>query len=231
MQIGAAVPLAIIASLTTTSAVAQPQGDRLARAFRAATGSTTLVLKERDGGETATTVPLRIVDTPSGPVLLTKREIADGCHACLGAIGVYYLRETGGRFAVRGRWPAAIPGWGWGAAPRWSVTNRFTANPAIYAEGGFTGQGITCTGATITELAADKPIQSDVVRTGLSNAGTAPESRLGGNALVDLKGRIAAIRKDHSFEVRVTGTGRFVEHYVKRGGKFVLVEPESRLSC
>lgn len=231
MVIRAAASLVMLVTLSAASVSAQAQGDRLARAFRAATGAKTVILKERNGPETITTVPLRIVDTPSGPVLLTKREIADGCHGCPGAIGIYYLSEARGRFSVRGRWPTAISGWGWGRAPGWATTTRFTANPAIYAEGAFTGQGITCSGATITELAPERPVQSDVIRTGLSNAGTSAGDRMGGSDLINLKGRIAAVRKDHSFEVRVTGTGLFAEHYVKRGGKFVRVEAESQLSC
>jgi len=176
-----------------------------------------------------TTVPLRIVDASFGPVLLTKRQIKDGCHACVGAIGIYYLKETGRGFVVKRRWPTAIEGWGWGLAPNWSLTDRFTENPAIYSGGGYTGQGLTCMSATITELAPGGPVESVVVRTGLSNVGMlTPDST---EKRVELGGRIAAVQKDRSFEVRVTGTDRFTEHYVKRGGKFVFANGESRLGC
>ena len=47
--------------------------------------------------------------------LLTERKIEDGCHACPGYIGVYYLSEDSGKVRVVGRWPKAVSGWGSGA--------------------------------------------------------------------------------------------------------------------
>ena len=87
----------------------------------------------------------------------------------MGAIGVYYLRGAAGRVTVIGRYPDAVKGWGYGAIPTdWRVTDRFTADPAILASGGYTGQGIIESSATLTELRPDGPVTSDVINTGFS---------------------------------------------------------------
>lgn len=173
------------------------------------------------GGDIITTKPLRITQLPFGPVLLTKREIKDGCHACTGAIGVYYLKEQDDTTTVTGSWPKAVEGWGWGwgAAPaEWSLTDKFTALPSIYATGGFMGQGIIEESATLTELRPDGPVTSDVIVTGFSDEGAIVDNE---RAPCVVKGRIANIYKDRSFDVIVTGSVRAVDHYVKRKGKFI----------
>jgi hypothetical protein len=103
-------------------------------------------------GEEITTSPLQILDLPFGPVLLTKREIKDGSHASTGLIGAYYLEQHGRQFVVKARYPEALEGWGWGAAPDFSITDKFTRYPAIYSEGGGGGQGYFCSGSSLVEL-------------------------------------------------------------------------------
>jgi len=196
---------------------------RLADAFEAATGKRA-TFEAREGDDVVTTTPLRIVDLPFGPALLTKREIKDGCHACTGAIGVYYLNEANGKTTVTGRWPKAVEGWGWGAAPDdWSLTSDYTANPAIYASGGFTGQGITESSATLTELRPEGPITSDVIGTGFSNGGAVTDDG-DGPAPCEVTGRIANIQRDQSFDVVISGSVTGVDHYVKKGGRFVATD-------
>lgn len=139
-------------SSAVVDAPARSTAERLADAFEAATGRRTSFV-QTEAGEQITTKPVRIIELPFGAALLTKRELKDGCHACTGAIGVYYLKEEGGNTEVVGRWPKAVEGWGWGAAPtEWYLTSKFTAYPAIYASGGFMGQGVIMESATITEL-------------------------------------------------------------------------------
>jgi hypothetical protein len=192
--------------------------DRLADAFEAATGHRSAFSK-REGGDVVSTKPIRIIELSFGPALLTKREIKDGCHACTGAIGVYYLKEEGGRTTVTGRWPNAVEGWGWGAAPaEWHITEKFTAYPSIYASGGFMGQGVVMESSTLTELRPEGPTTSDLIGTGFSDEG----------AIVDdertpciVEGKISNIRRDRSFDVIVRGSVKGVDHYVKRNGKFV----------
>jgi hypothetical protein len=119
---------------------------------------------------------------------------------------------------VTGRWPKAVEGWDWGDPPStWELTDRFTTYPAIYATGDFMAQGIITQGATITELHPNGPVTSDLIGISYDDEGNRPES--GWTCVV--KGRIANIRKDRSFDVLVTGSARAVDHYVKRRGRFV----------
>jgi hypothetical protein len=195
--------------------------ERIAQAFEAATGHRKPFVQTVKG-EAFTNTPIKIVDLPFGPALIVKREIKDGCHACTGYLGVYYLREDPGQTVITASFPDAISGWGWGAAPvEWQITDRFTANPAIYASGGYTGQGITMSGAAITELRPDGPRTSDVIGTGYSDAGaiTDEDPRPG----CDIDGKISNVVKDRSFDVVVTGTINGKDRYVKRNGKFVAI--------
>lgn len=190
------------------------------------------VVKTSD--ETKITKPIRLMRLAFGPVLLTTTEIKDGCHACVGAVGVFYLSEENGAFKVVKRWPKAVQGWGWGAPPTdWNVTEKFTAYPAIFAEGGFTGQGITCSSASITELRPDGPRQSDLILTGYTNEGAVLEDGTtgGGEPLRSLEGKIVNIMKAKSFEVKVSGTENFSERYTFRGGKYGLASGQSQLEC
>lgn len=191
---------------------------RLADAFEAATGHRTAFTKT-EAGDVIITKPLRIVELPFGPALLTKQEIKDGCHACTGAIGVFYLKEEGGTTSVTGRWPKAVEGWGWGAAPtEWYLTDKFTTYPAVYASGGFMGQGVIEESATITELRPQGPVTSDVVGTGFSDEGAIVDNE---RPACIVKGMIANVHKDVSFDVIVSGSIHGRDRYIKRSGRFV----------
>jgi hypothetical protein len=189
---------------------------RLADAFEAATGHRT-PFSTHSKMDDVRTIPLRIIQLPFGPVLLTEDTNTDG-HADVGAIGVYYLKEARGKFQVTGRWPRAVEGWDWGAPPDWRLTHRFTAYPAIYAWGDYMGQGIILKSATLTELRPDGPATSDLIGTGYDDDGHVEE----GHRTCVVNGKIANIRRDISFEVLVTGSVSAVERYVKRNGRFVV---------
>lgn len=180
---------------TTAPAVtSQTPAERLTQAFEAATGHRR-PFNQTVKGEEYSVSPIKIVALPFGPALLVKREIEDGCHACVGFLGVYYLREDQGQSIVTASYPEAVSGWGWGAAPsEWQVTDRFTAYPAIYASGGYSGQGITVSSAAVTELRPDGPSTSDVIGLGYSDAGaiTDDNPRPG----CELEGKITKVVKD-----------------------------------
>lgn len=198
--------------------VTEQKPDLLIQSFMLATGHEESFDEVRDGNRYRV-VPVRIINLPSGFALLTTREIPDGCHACTGYLGVYYFNNDDGDLQLTRSFPEAIPGWGWGAAPpEWTVTNKFTKNPAIYAAGGFMGQGILVSGATITELSPSGPIASDLIGTGYSDEGANdPDSGLSCN----IEGKIANIVKDKGFDVIVSGDQSEKDHYFKQNGRFV----------
>ncbi len=203
-----------------------PAAEQLTFAFRTVFGGlrTPTVWIE---GSIVAYEPERLLWYGDRAVLITVGTNRTDCHACAGALGVHYLRAAGNRFELIGSWPAAVEGWGYGAPPQiWSISNRFTRHPAIYAEGHFMGQGIICRSATLTELGPDGPVRSDLIWTGYSNEGATDEAE----RLQDLNGAIADIRRDRSFEVRFTGTDRFTERYVRRGNRFTPAA-ETRIPC
>ncbi|SER90284.1 SHOCT domain-containing protein [Sphingobium sp. YR768] len=205
------------APVATTPPVAP--AERLARAFEAATSHRRPFVQTVEG-EAFTITPVRIVDLPFGPALIATREMKDGCHACTGFLSVYYLAEDQGKTVVRAAYPEAVSGWGWGSGPSdWDITNRFTANPAIYASGGYTGQGVTELSATITELRPEGPITPELIGTGYSDAGAISDDNP--RKACELEGRIANVVRDKGFDVIVTGSVSRTEHYGKRQGKFV----------
>ena len=195
---------------------AVPKPEELADAFEAATGRRA-EFRAFEDGYAVKTRPMKILVLPFGRVLLTEVQI-EYCHACAGAIGIYYLEEEAGGVWVERGWPRAVKGWGLGNPPaQWHLTDKFTAYPAIYAWGGFMSLGVSTGGVTITELRPDGPVISDHIATYYEDDGDPQTGRSGCNA----KGRIANIRKDRSFDVVVTGSVRAVDRYVKRNGRFV----------
>lgn len=197
-----------------------PISDELARAFEAVSGQRSAFRALTSDNTYAVTRPLQIVSLPFGKALLTEKTIVDGCHGCPGAIGVYYLNDYGGNLRVRGSWPEAVEGSGFGSAPvAWKVTSQFTKFPAIYAENEYMGQGEQGRIATITELRAEGPISSDAASVSYNNVGAVGE----GVAACILRGEITNIRKDVSFDVLQSGSTSFSEHFVKRNGRFALV--------
>jgi hypothetical protein len=232
----APMPKAAAPAKPAPAPAATPAGalpTELAAAFMAVTGKPDRAdtSDQVDGRvEEGTTTPLRLLHLPFGPILLTSTTNTSTCHACSGAIGVFYLDQQGATFTVRKRWPRAIEGWGWGTPPDWLISDKFTALPAIYASGGFMGQGVSCDSARLTELRPEGPAQSDLIPLSFSDAGAFHEGP-GAPPLRQVEGKIVNIMKGKSFDVRVTGTETFTEHYVMRGTKFVRREKESGLAC
>lgn len=197
----------------------------LQAAFYAATKHADSYEDNRNDGP-YTVTPLQLLELPFGPVLLTGAEQKDGCHGCAGHIGIYYLEREGNGFRLKGKWPEAVAGWGWGAMPQdWSMTEKFTTFPAIYAEGGYSNQGYSCGGATLTELRPEGPVSSDLIGLSYSDDGAVGEDRT-----TEYEGKIANIVKGKSFDVSVTGSEQFVERYVWKGNKFAPVT-DTKLSC
>lgn len=218
----AATPSAVPSPVASQTATPVATTDwPLADAFAAATGHASAYTEPGSDGD-VTITPQRVVPLSNGiAALIAAREIADGCHACAGGLAVYYLRDDGGSPALVRAFPQAVSGNGFGGAPSsWSVTDRFTSTPAIYAEAGFTGQGITQTSATITELTPAGPVTSGPIGIGYSDAGAQEDE----NAACVVTGRIGNVVKDGEFDVTRTGSRPGMDHYVKQNGRFVAVK-------
>ncbi|WP_162806530.1 hypothetical protein [Sphingosinicella terrae] len=154
-------------------------------------------------------------------VLITRADNVDDCHACSGALGIHYLRRTSeGGLAVVGRWPGLVPGSSFGnATTGWTVRRDLAAHPVLVNEGGFTGQGITCSWANLVELDPAGPRLRGQVPLGFSNAGAIVD----GSAPSELQGRIVRPVRDRSFEIDYGGSETFTERYVRRGESYTVV--------
>lgn len=188
---------------------------RLADAFEAATGHRRVFITHNSNYSIKTT-PIRIIELSFGPVLLTQDTNSGGGIDNVGAIGVHYLRELDQGFDLADSWPRLVMGWGWGAPPKWRLTEKFTRSPAIYAWGDYISQGALISSATITVLRPEGPITSDYIYTGYKASSS---QWAGDGAVCSVTGRIANIRKGKSFDVMVTGSRTSVDRYENEGGK------------
>ncbi|MFL9842583.1 hypothetical protein ABS767_16555 [Sphingomonas sp. ST-64] len=222
------------ATPTATGVRALPEAEQLKLAFRTAYGADGAAQVREGDSDVINVKPGRLVWMGETAALLSPGANASDCHACSGALAIAYLKPQDNGFEVTGKWPTLVRGSGWGAEPEWRVTEEFTDNPAIYVESGWSGQGYSCGGASITELKPDGPVQSERVWLSASNEGAVDETTgktFGGEPLSNLDGKIVDIVKGKSFAVQASGTAKFVERYEYRGGKFVPLQKESRLSC
>jgi len=169
-------------------------------------------------GRTYTYAPMKLSWIGDRAVLISGGT-TDNCHLCDGLLAVHYLRSAGDKFQVTGSWLDAVSGGSWGKPPKWHFANAFTSFPAIYEEGGYTGQGCTSSMATLTELAPARPVRSASIRLLYDNGGT-----LGADAAAPtrIEGKIANVKKDVSFDVVYTGAQQLTETWVKRGDHFEL---------
>lgn len=194
---------------------ALPAAQQLARAARAVFGPAGKATETRDGAQVVTT-PARLLWRGDTAVLVSTAEMTDACHGCSGALDVAYLKPSGDGFTLVRRWPDAVPGSSWGAPPtEWSVSDKFGADPVLYASGGGTWQGYTCSVFTLTELGADGPAGLVSVPLGYDDSGTGTA-----DPATTLEGKITNIVPGRSFDVTYSGTQSFTDHYVRQGDKY-----------
>lgn len=138
----------------------------------------------------------RLVTTAFGPVLVSegRADIDTIGRATGGRIDVVYLSRAGSDFWVERRFSPALEIGSGGAVGEWAIVESFSENPAVYASGGFTGQGITEGCAVIVELAPTGPREIAVVPDYFGEPGGK-----------DVQGKIENIVKSSRFDVRYSG--------------------------
>jgi hypothetical protein len=198
--------------------------EQRALAFQAAFGGEESAVLEVEG-ERLRYSPGRLVWSGNRAVLLSPGENLDKCHACTGALAIHYLEPAGDGFRVTGSWPALVQGSGYGEPPSdWSLSDQFAEYPVLVEEGGYTAQGCTSGGVTLTELRPERPVQSALIRTIYSN-----QSGFGANNGAEIEGEIVNIDKEVSFDVTYSGARDFSETWVRRGDTFQLQGAETRM--
>lgn len=217
----AAAPAANVAAPAHTAPAPtvreRPAAEQLALAFRAVYGAAPRASLRQEGNDYVIT-PKQLEWAGDTAVLLTSATIPDGCHGCEGAIGVHYLRPEADGFVMTGSWPLLVSGSSFGAPSAGLSIRRDLADfPMIVSEGGFTGQGNTCSWVVLAELTPGRPQARGTIWLGYDNGGAIVDDS---QRAIDWSGRIARIERGQWIDVAYSGSERFTERYVLRGGTY-----------
>jgi hypothetical protein len=158
-------------------------------------------------------------------VLISIGEVKDAPHASAGKIAVHYLRPAGAQFEVAQAFVPAVETGSFGQIGTWTVSRKFSDFPVIYATGGGTWQGSSCTVATLTELTPNGPRELATVPLSYSNGGAVQE----GEKPTEIAGKVRNIVKDQSFDVVYSGSQSLTEHYVRSGTRYVVEGGQTRV--
>lgn len=154
----------------------------------------------------------RLVDASFGPVLVSYGAVTDADEKVPGTVAIHYLAAEGDGFTVRRAWPEAIRLGSMGVLGGWSVTDKLTGGPVVYAEGATQGGGIRCGRARLVALTPAGPADLGTIPTGYE-AYEGKRERI--------QGRIGEIVQGQGFTMDYAGTRSFAERYVLRAGRFV----------
>ncbi len=179
-----------------------------------------------EGGQRYTFDDDKLVDTPFGPVLISEGSVVDPGHASAGRIDIAYLRPEGDGFTLVRNYPAAAIAGSFGRLSSWQVDDRFADMPTLRTEGGFTGQGITCSAVVLTELRPTGPVEMAQVPIGVDNTG----SGLPG-ADDSVEGSFTDISRNQGFAVRYAGSKAFTDRWERKGDRYVLIGPSQVPEC
>lgn len=201
-----------------------PADEQLRRAFQVAFDARRTA-KVKIGEEDVEFTPGKLVWTDDGAILISEGRVRDFAHVSSGKLAVHYLRPEGGSFVLVKAFVPAVETGSMGAMSEWGVSSAFGDRPMIYAEGGGTWQGYTCASTELVELRAGGPARVALIPTTYDNSGSIVDDA----AAVSYDGKILNIVKGRSFDVRYTGSKRFTDHYVLRGGSYVLAGGASQM--
>lgn len=179
-----------------------------------------------EGGQRYTFDDDKLLDTSFGPVLISEGSAVDPGHASAGRIDIAYLRPEGTGFALVRNYPAAAIAGSFGRLSSWQVDDRFADMPTLRTEGGFTGQGITCSAVVLTELRPTGPVEMAQVPIGVDNTG----SGLPG-ADDSVEGSFTDIRRNQGFAVRYSGSKAFTDRWERKGDRYVPIGPSQVPEC
>jgi len=198
-----------------TSANLTPRADKvndaavLANAFRAAFKAPEVRL----GDDIYSFRPAALYRMDDRWVLLSEGSGPD-CHACSGFLAAHYLAGEPGAFSVTGGRADAIPGSSFGAPPEWRMRTDLMAAPVIEAHGGGTWQGISCSTATLTELAPEGPaLRAKDIPLLYDDTGAIVDDR----APTSVKGTVGEGQRSRNFIVRYDGSVKREIAYDRKG--------------
>ncbi len=214
----------------TPQAAPPSEAERIAAAAKLVygdpTGASVTVPFENQGtdGEQIRYSPRMLVRTSFGTVLLSEGRVEQASHASAGRIGAAYLREGENGFFLDRRYPDAVITGSFGRVADWNSSSDYMAEPVIYAEGGRTWQGYSCTWGSLTLLGKDGPKEIGSFPLSYDDSGAAVDRRP-----ITLRGKITNVVKGKSFDIAYSGNRSFTEHYVLKDGRFQLQGGDSKM--
>ncbi|WP_395636950.1 J domain-containing protein [Sphingorhabdus sp.] len=196
---------------------------KLKLAFEAATRNTApYISKDGSSGSRFRISPLKLLKTDFGYALITGGDPLEDFHSAVGYIKVYYLDATD-VFELKSSSGEIFGGFGYGELPEWKISYAFSSNPAVLVDGGYFGMGCGVSSQSIVVLTPGGPVETDVLLSGSNDGFGGPYG---------YEGKITNIVKNSGFDVQVTGTRSFSEHYSYKNGKFKLTTGASQIpSC
>ncbi|MBL0021698.1 hypothetical protein [Sphingorhabdus sp.] len=151
-------------------------------------------------------------------VLLAPADHLEAYPINMGALGIFYLSENKGKYALKQRWPEFVGGSIMGNPPEWEVRNDLTDYPVIVSTAGGVWQGYMCQNISLTELRPDAPHVIADFASLYTDGGAKAE----GEPTTEIEGKIGAAVKNKSFDVRFEGTSSFTHRYTRsEDGKFI----------
>ncbi len=154
-------------------------------------------------------------------ILLAPANHLEAYPVNLGVLGIFYLAESEGQFAVKGRWPDFVSGSIMGNPPEWEVRNDVSDHPVVVSTAGGVWQGYSCASMSLIELGSEGPRQIAEFPSQYDDSGAK-----GGDQLVTgIEGRLQNPVKNVRFEVGYEGTRSFTHRYIRTPeGKYALEE-------
>ena len=154
-------------------------------------------------------------------ILLAPANHLEAYPVNLGALGIFYLAESEGKFAVKGRWPDFISGSIMGNPPEWELRNDVSDHPVVVSTAGGVWQGFSCANMALIELGSEGPRQIAEFPSQYDDSG----AKGGDQPVTGIEGRLQNPVKNVRFEVMYQGTRSFVHRYIRTpDGKYALVK-------
>lgn len=195
------------ATPATLPAVDVNSPEQLGLAFRAAWDRpppvTSAVPGEDDGGS-FTYESGKLTPLAGDRYAFISKGTGEGGHVSPGALAIHYLQRTPDGFRRVDADPLVLVSGTFGNAPDWSIRTGLLPNPAVVAESGGTWQGYTCSGATVVELAPERPVQ----RTGYVRLFYTNDGAVEGPQAKTMEGRLVPGTPGRDFAVQYSGASR-----------------------
>ncbi|MBN8843392.1 MAG: hypothetical protein J0H88_09105 [Sphingomonadales bacterium] len=159
-------------------------------------------------------------------VLLSVGGFDEAGHGDGGINAIHYLQGGPSGWQLKGEWlNLGSVGTMGNAATAWGFSDALGKNPYLITSGGGVWQGCAISGATLTELTPDGPVDRGSFTDGMSSgAGLGQKEQ-------SFDGQISAAVPDKSFTVSYTGSRAFKQQYVLKSGKYEPVGKDRVPGC